>query len=68
MVTLKGRPDMAVMNGLKRTPQGRPLIEPKSEKRWRGFNAKRPYSPARSYWLTGNVPALSVSLCAPLRV
>jgi hypothetical protein len=64
VVMLKGRPELTVMKGLRRMPHGRALMAPPRKRRWRMSCAERPYSPVRSYWLAGKLPAPSVSLRA----
>src|ERR1044071_7291425 len=63
VVMLKGRPEVIMTSGLRRTPQAA-LICPPPMKRWRTSNEARPHSLLRSYWFAGNEPEPSVSLSA----
>ena len=66
-VMLKGRPELATSVGFRRRPHGSALMAPPTKKRWRVSCTEFPYSPDRSYWLTGKLAAKSVSLFAKFR-
>src|SRR6266852_4176238 len=67
VVILNGGPEFATINGLNTNFHHGALMVPISVKRCRTSPEPRPYSPVKSYELTGKPPPPSVSLVVLLR-